>query len=172
MNVEWLSIYMSALASGLLSLLISHVYFRVSLRSASRHHTAQLEALATRHAEQMERMSAHHAEQLLVLRTTLLAVEKDSGVEAARDNEGQLTGGLHHEGRFIAPPHVSPSAVATNLQQPLNQERPTSATGKARPPGCCNPRSVARRCPKADVAARRADRILHRSQPDPCQPHM
>jgi hypothetical protein len=50
----------------------------------------------------MERMNAHHAEQLLVLRTTLLPVEKDSGVEAARDEKGKLTGGLHHEGEFNA----------------------------------------------------------------------
>ena len=122
MDVEWLSIFLSALASGLLSLLISHVYYRNSLRSAERHHIAQLEATAKRHAEQMERMAAHHAEQLLVLRTTLLAVEKDSGVEAARDQEGKLTGGLHHKGEFIAPPHVSPSAVANNLPSSAEDE--------------------------------------------------
>ena len=63
----------------------------------------------------MQRMTSHHAEQLLVLRTTLLAVEKDSGVEAARDEEGKLTGGLHHEGQFIAAPAVSASAVAGSL---------------------------------------------------------
>jgi hypothetical protein len=122
MDVEWLSIFLSALASGLLSLLISHVYHRSNLRSAERHHIAQLEATAKRHAEQMERMAEHHAEQLLVLRTTLLAVEKDSGVEAARDQEGKLTGGLHHEGEFFAPPHVSPSAVANNLRSSAEDE--------------------------------------------------
>jgi hypothetical protein len=122
MDVEWLSIFLSALASGLLSLLISHAYYKVSIRSAERHHAAQLEATARRHAEQMERMASHHAEQLLVLRTTLLAVEKDSGVEAARDREGKLTGGLHHEGQFIAPPQVSSSAVANNIPSSAEDE--------------------------------------------------
>lgn len=68
----------------------------------------------------MDRMTSHHAEQLLVLRTTLLAVEKDSGVEAARDHEGKLTGGLHHDGQFIAPPDVSPTAIADHLAPPRN----------------------------------------------------
>jgi hypothetical protein len=112
MAIEWLPIFLSALSSGLLSLLISHIYYTVSLRSAERHHVTQMQATAKRHAENMDRMTSHHAEQLLVLRTTLLAVEKDSGVEAARDNEGKLTGGLHHEGQFIAPPAVSPTAIA------------------------------------------------------------
>jgi hypothetical protein len=115
MSVEWLSIFLSALCSGLLSLVISHAYYRITLHSAERHHVAQMEATAKRHAEQTERMTSHHAEQLLVLRTTLLAVEKDSGVEAARDEEGKLTGGLHHEGQFIAVPAVSASAVAGSL---------------------------------------------------------
>jgi|SRR5450755_237162 hypothetical protein len=115
MTISWLPIFLSALASGLLSLVISHVYYRVSLRSAEAHHIEQLRANSERHAEQMDRMAKHHAEQLLVLRTTLLAVEKDSGVEAARDQEGNLTGGLHHEGQFIAPPGVSASAVADTL---------------------------------------------------------
>jgi hypothetical protein len=115
MSVEWLPIFLSALLSGLLSLVISHIYYRVSGRSAERHHIAQLQATAKRHGEQMERMATHNAEQLLVLRTTLLAVEKESGVEAARDHEGKLTGGLHHEGQFIAAPGVSESAVAKSL---------------------------------------------------------
>jgi len=118
MSIEWLPIFLSALLSGLLSLVISHIYYRVSVRSAERHHITQLRTTAKRHAEQMERMANHHSEQLLVLRTTLLAVEKDSGVEAARDQEGKLTGGLHHEGQFIAPPGVAPSAVANNLPAP------------------------------------------------------
>ena len=115
MRIDWLPIFLSALSSGLLSLVISHIYYRVSLNGAERHHAAQIQATAQRHSEQMERMTSHHAEQLLVLRTTLLAVEKDSGVEAARDKEGKLTGGLHHEGQFIAPPDVSASAVAEAL---------------------------------------------------------
>jgi hypothetical protein len=115
MSVQWLPIFLSALASGLLSLMISHIYYRISVRQAERHHIAQLQATAKRHTEQMERMATHHTEQLLVLRTTLLAVEKDSGVEAARDTAGKLTGGLHHEGQFIAPPGISPSAVAKDL---------------------------------------------------------
>jgi hypothetical protein len=115
MRIEWLPIFLSALSSGLLSLVISHIYYTVSLRGAERHHVTQLQATAKRHAEQMDRMTSHHTEQLLVLRTTLLAVEKDSGVEAARDNEGKLTGGLHHEGQFIAPPDVSPTAIAETL---------------------------------------------------------
>jgi hypothetical protein len=52
-GAEWLPIFLSALASGLLSLLISDVYYRVSVRSADRHHIEQLEATAKRHAEQM-----------------------------------------------------------------------------------------------------------------------
>jgi hypothetical protein len=118
MSIVWLPIFLSAILSGLLSLAISHIYYRVSVRSAERHHTAQLRATAKRHAEQMERMASHNAEQLLVLRTTLLAVEKESGVEAARDQEGKLTGGLHHAGQFIAAPEVSASAVANNLPAP------------------------------------------------------
>jgi hypothetical protein len=115
MRIEWLPIFLSALSSGLLSLMISHIYYTVSLRSAERH-----QATAKRHAEQMGRMTSHHTEQLLVLRTTLLAVEKDSGVEAARDNEGKLTGGLHYDGQFIAPPDVSPTAIAETLAPPRN----------------------------------------------------
>jgi hypothetical protein len=118
MSIEWLPIFLSAILSGLLSLAISHIYYRVSVRSAQRHHLAQLQATTKRHIEQMERMASHHSEQLLVLRTTLLAVEKDSGVEAARDKDGKLTGGLHHAGQFIAPPGVSASAVANNLPGP------------------------------------------------------
>jgi hypothetical protein len=82
-----------------------------------------MQATARRHAENTERMKTHHAEQLLVLRTTLLAVERDSGVEAARDHEGKLTGGLHHEGQFIAPPDVSPSAIAETLAPATTDER-------------------------------------------------
>lgn len=115
MTISWLPIFLSALASGLLSLVISHVYYRVSIRSAEAHHVEQMRASSRLHEEQMDRMASHHAEQLLVLRTTLLAVEKDSGVEAARDQEGNLTGGLHHEGQFIAAPGVSASAVADTL---------------------------------------------------------
>jgi hypothetical protein len=122
MSVEWLPIFLSALSSGLLSLLISHAYHRVSLNSSERHHIAQMQATATRHAEQMQKMTSHHAEQLLVLRTTLLAVEKDSGVEAARDAEGKLTGGLHHEGQFIAVPDVAASAVADAATPAPNDE--------------------------------------------------
>jgi hypothetical protein len=122
MRVEWLPIFLSALSSGLLSLAISHVYYSVSGKSAKRHHLTQMQATAKRHAEQMERMISHHAEQLLVLRTTLLAVERDSGVEAARDEEGKLTGGLHHEGQFIAVPAVSATAVAETLSPPKNDE--------------------------------------------------
>lgn len=109
------SIFLSALSSGLLSLVISHVYFRISVAGAEKHHSAQMQALEKRHTDQMEKMTSHHAEQLLVLRTTLLAIERDSGVEAARDEHGKLTGGLHHEGEFIAVPDVSPSAVAEHL---------------------------------------------------------
>jgi len=123
MRIEWLPIFLSALSSGLLSLVISHIYYTVSLRSAERHHGAQMQATAKRHAEQMARMTSHHAEQLLVLRTTLLAVEKDSGVEAARDHEGKLTGGLHHDGQFIAPPDVSPAAIAETLTPPNDAGR-------------------------------------------------
>jgi hypothetical protein len=115
MSIEWPSIFLSALSSGLLSLLISHIYYRVNLAGAEEHHRAQMQATEKRHAEQMEKMASHHTEQLLVLRTTLLAVEKDSGVAAARDEHGKLTGGLHHDGEFIAVPDVSPSAVAEHL---------------------------------------------------------
>jgi hypothetical protein len=118
MSIEWPSIFLSALSSGLLSLAISHIYYRVNFRSTEMHHLAQMQARAQRHTEQMERMTRHHAEQLLVLRTTLLAVEKDSGFEAARDEEGKLTGGLHHDGQFIAVPDVSASAVADTLTSP------------------------------------------------------
>ena len=55
MGVEWLPIFLSALASGLLSLLISDVDYRVSVRSPDRHQIEQLKATAKRHAEQMER---------------------------------------------------------------------------------------------------------------------
>ena len=92
------------------------------MRSARAHHIEQMRATSRRHAEQMDRMESHHAEQLLVLRTTLLAVEKDSGVEAARDHEGNLTGGLHHEGQFIAAPGVSVSAVADARPPPKSTE--------------------------------------------------
>jgi hypothetical protein len=122
MSVEWLPIFLSAVLSGLLSLVISHIYYRISVHNAENHHVAQLQATAKRHGEQMERMVTHHTEQLLVLRTTLLAVEKDSGVEAARDPEGKLTGGLHHEGQFIAAPGVSASAVANTIPPPHNDE--------------------------------------------------
>jgi uncharacterized membrane protein YcgQ (UPF0703/DUF1980 family) len=113
MQVQWLPIFLSAMASGMLSLVISHVYYKVSLHSAEKHHATQMHARAQRHAEQMEQMENHHAEQLLVLRTTLLAVEKDSGVQAARDEQGKLTGGLHHAGEFIAVPEIAESAVTT-----------------------------------------------------------
>jgi hypothetical protein len=122
MSIEWLPIFLSALLSGLLSLVISHIYYTVSLRSAERHHSAQMQATAKRHAENTARMTSHHAEQLLVLRTTLLAVERDSGVEAARDHEGKLTGGLHHQGQFIAPPDVSPTAIAETLTPAKNDD--------------------------------------------------
>jgi hypothetical protein len=118
MSTDASSIFLSALSSGMLSLVISHVYFRVSLTSAEKHHDAQMQAMEKRHVEQMDKMANHHAEQLLVLRTTLLAVERDSGVEAARDEHGKLTGGLHHEGQFIAAPDVSPSAVAEQVPSP------------------------------------------------------
>jgi hypothetical protein len=117
MSIEWLPIFLSALTSGLLSLVISHIYYRISLSSAERHHVAQMQSTAKRHAEQMERMTSHHAEQLLVQRTTLLAVEKDSGLEAARDEEGKLTGGLHHAGQFIAVPAVSAAAIDKHLSK-------------------------------------------------------
>jgi hypothetical protein len=122
MSTEWPSIFLSALASGLLSLVISHIYYRVSLAGADKHHGAQMQAMEQRHAEQMEKMTSHHAEQLLVLRTTLLAVERDSGVEAARDEDGKLTGGLHHDGQFIAVPDVSPSAVAEHTPSSARDE--------------------------------------------------
>ena len=115
MSIQWLPVFLSALTSGLLSLVISHVYYRVTVNAAEKHHVVQLEATAKRHSEQMDQMASHHAEQLLVLRTTLLAVEHESGVEAARDVEGNLTGGVHHEGQFIAAPGVSVSAVADSL---------------------------------------------------------
>jgi hypothetical protein len=111
MGVEWLPIFLSALASGLLSLLISDVDYRVSVRSPDRHQIEQLKATAKRHAE-----------QLLVLRTTLLAVETNSGEEAARDEEGKLTAGLHHEGPFIAPPGIATSAVANHLSSLAQDE--------------------------------------------------
>ncbi len=116
MHIEWLPIFLSAIVSGLLSLVISHVYYRITLRSAQAHHDHQLTAAAERHARQMAQMENHHAEQVLVLRTTLLAVEKDSGVEAARDVEGNLTGGVHHEGRFTAKPGISSSAIAESAR--------------------------------------------------------
>jgi hypothetical protein len=112
MAIDWLPIFLSALSSGLLSVVISHVYYRVSLNGAERPH-----------GEKMERMTSHHAEQLLVLRTTLLAVEKDSGVEAARDEEGKLTGGLYHDGQIIAARDVSASAVDEALPAPRNAKR-------------------------------------------------
>ena len=123
MSIEWLPIFLSALSSGLLSLVISHIYYRISLSGAERHHIAQMQATAKRHAEQMERTTSHHAEQLLVLRTTLLAIEKDSGLEAARDEEGKLTGGLHHDGQFIAVPAVSAAAVAETLTPPKSEDK-------------------------------------------------
>jgi hypothetical protein len=118
MNIQWVPIFLSALTSGLLSLVISHIYYRVTVNTAGAHHVAQLVATDKRHAAQMDQMATHHAEQLLVLRTTLLAVEHESGVAAARDPEGNLTGGVHHEGQFIAAPGVSVSAVADALPQP------------------------------------------------------
>lgn len=127
MNIEWLPIFLSALSSGLLGLVISHFYHRISLNSADRRHMAQLQATAERHAEQMDRMTNHHAEQLLVMRTTLLAVERDSGVKAARDDEGKLTGGLHHAGEFIAVPDVSASAVAGAREAPQADEVKSTA---------------------------------------------
>jgi len=120
MHTPWLSIFLSALASGLLSLVISHAYYRISVRHAEAHHDAQMQAAEERHSEQMVRMEKHHSEQVLVLRTTLLAVEKDSGVQAARDPKGNLIGGVHHEGEFFAAPEVSPGAVEGT---PAKQER-------------------------------------------------
>ena len=111
MNSQWLSIFVSSLASGLLSLVISHAYYRITTRSSTQHHDAQMRAAEERHTAQMEQMEKHHAEQVLVLRTTLLAVEKDSGVQAARDPEGNLIGGVHHDGEFTAVPEVSPSVI-------------------------------------------------------------
>jgi hypothetical protein len=111
MSIDWLPIFYSSLVSGLLSMLISHVYYRVSLRSGQHLHQAQLQAAEERHAAQMAQMEKHHAEQVLVLRTALLAIEKDTGVEAARDQQGNLTGGVHHEGQYTAPPEVSPHAI-------------------------------------------------------------
>jgi hypothetical protein len=111
MNIDWLPIFLSALASGLLSLAISHAYYRISVRSAAVHHRDQMHAAQLRHAEQMKKMEKQHAEQVLVLRTALLAIEKQSGVEAARDPEGNLTGGVHHEGQFTAVPGVSRHAI-------------------------------------------------------------
>jgi len=111
MKIDWLPILYSALASGLLSVVISHAYYRVSLRSAEKLHAAQMQVAEQRHAAQMAQMQNHHAEQVLVLRTTLLAVEKDSGVEAARDGEGHLTGGVHHDGQYTAAPDVAPHAI-------------------------------------------------------------
>jgi hypothetical protein len=122
MSIQWLPIFLSAITSGLLSLLISHIYYRITVRSAEAHHLAQMQATATRHTEQTDQMASHHAEQLLVLRTTLLAVEHDSGVAAARDPEGNLIGGVHHEGQFIAAPGVSVSAVADARPPPKSTE--------------------------------------------------
>jgi hypothetical protein len=75
------------------------------------HHEAEMRAAEQRHIEQMRQMEKHHAEQVLVLRTALLAIEKDSGVRAARDPEGNLIGGVHHEGEFTAVPDVSLSVI-------------------------------------------------------------
>jgi len=115
MRIEWLPIFLSALSSGLLSLMISHIYYTVSLRSAERH-----QATAKRHAE----TDGSHDEPPYGTITgsahDATAVEKDSGVEAARDNEGKLTGGLHYDGQFIAPPDVSPTAIAETLAPPRN----------------------------------------------------
>jgi hypothetical protein len=110
-HIQWLPIFLSAIASGLLSLVISHAYYRITVRHAEMHHDAQLGSAEQRHAEQMKQMEKHHAEQVLVLRTALLAIEKDSGVLAARDREGNLIGGVHHEGEFTAVPDVSPSVI-------------------------------------------------------------
>ena len=85
MSIQWLPIFLSAITSGLLSLLISHIYYRITVRSAEAHHLAQMQATATRHTEQTDQMASHHAEQLLVLRTTLLAVEHDSGSKVLPD---------------------------------------------------------------------------------------
>ena len=111
MSIDWLPIFYSALASGLLSMVISHVYYRISLSSTEQLHLAQMQAAEERHAAQMGQMEKHHAEQVLVLRTTLLAIEKDTGVEAARDQQGHLTGGVHHDGQYTAAPDVAREAI-------------------------------------------------------------
>jgi hypothetical protein len=99
-----------------------------------------MRAAEERHAKQMSRMEKHHAEQVLVLRTTLLAVEKDSGVQAARDPEGNLTGGVHHEGEFTAVPAVSASAIESTaapddstaeLQDDAKSRESQSADGRS-----------------------------------------
>jgi hypothetical protein len=131
MNIDWLPIFLSAIVSGLLSLVISHIYYRITLRSAQAHHEHQLSAAAARHAQQMAQMENHHAEHVLVLRTTLLAVEKDSGVEAARDVEGNLTGGVHHEGKFTAVPGVASSAIAETAR-PAGTDREANAEAISR----------------------------------------
>jgi hypothetical protein len=123
MTIDWLPIFVSALASGLLSVVISHVYYRITVRSAEAHHDHQMSAAEDRHSEQLARMEKHHAEQVLVLRTTLLAVEKDSGVEAARDSQGSLTGGVHHEGKFTAAPPVSAAVIEDTAAGSADQRK-------------------------------------------------
>jgi hypothetical protein len=132
MSSHWLSIFLSALASGLLSLVISHAYYRITTRSSAEHHDAQMRAAEERHTAQMEQMEKHHAEQVLVLRTTLLAVEKDSGVQAARDPEGNLTGGVHHDGEFTAVPEVSASVIESRSGDG-KQSKDESETEKSGP---------------------------------------
>jgi hypothetical protein len=135
-HLQWLPIFLSALASGLLSLVISHAYYRITTSHAERQHEAQLSAAEQRHAEQTMRSEKHHAEQVLVLRTTLLAVEKDSGVQAARDPQGHLTGGVHHEGEFTAVPDVSKSVIegTTSKQEGAAELRDESESRDREPP--------------------------------------
>ena len=144
-NIDGLPILLSALASGLLSLVISHVYYRVSVRRADSHHTAQMESAEERHAQQVSRMEKqmaqmerHHAEQVLVLRTALLAIEKDTGVQAARDPQGNLTGGVHHEGTYTALPDVSPHVIEDVVEtatagRPEGAERNDDARSRLEP---------------------------------------
>jgi hypothetical protein len=118
-GAEWLPIFLSALASGLLSLLISDVYYRVSVRSADRHHIEQLKATAKRHAEQMERMATPSRRATTRMAYNAPSGAKGLGSKAARDEEVKLTSGLHHPGQFIAPPCIATSAVANDLSSPV-----------------------------------------------------
>jgi len=104
---EWIPILVGTVLSGLVSLGIAHLYYGFAERKARRQHEAQV-----------LQMVNQHGEQVLFLRTMLRALEKEFGIQLARDSAGNLTGGFHIQGKVVSTLQGVGAAIAGTIKPP------------------------------------------------------